>query len=61
MSQVRQFCTKIAWIEGGVLREYGDLDEVLPQYEKFLKDFKNYLKRSKAYKDQLNDSRFVVK
>ena len=62
MSQVRQFCTKIAWIEGGVLREYGDLDDVLPQYEKFLKDFKKLSKKDqKAYKDQLNDSRFVVK
>lgn len=62
MSQVRQFCTKIAWIEGGVLREYGDLDDILPQYEKFLKDFKKLSKKDqKAYKDQLNDSRFVVK
>ena len=24
--QVREFCTKIAWIEGGKLKEYGDLE-----------------------------------
>ena len=27
--QVREFCTKIAWIEGGKLKEYGELEEVL--------------------------------
>jgi ABC-type polysaccharide/polyol phosphate transport system ATPase subunit len=28
--QVREFCTKIAWIEGGKLKEFGELDTVLP-------------------------------
>ena len=46
--QVREFCTKIAWIEGGKLKEYGDLEEVLPKYEQFLKDFKKNQKRSKS-------------
>ena len=48
MKQVREFCTKIAWIEGGKLKEYGELDEVLPKYEKFLSGFKNVLKRTKT-------------
>ncbi len=33
---MRQFCTKIAWIEGGKLKDYGELDDVLPKYEAFL-------------------------
>ena len=33
--QVREFCTKIAWIEGGKLKEFGELDTVLPKYEQF--------------------------
>ena len=33
--QVKEFCTKIAWIEGGKLKEFGDIDDVLPQYEQF--------------------------
>ncbi len=62
MKQVREFCTKIAWIEAGKLKQFGELDEVLPKYEKFLNDFK---KRSKAdqkkFRSDLDNSRFVVK
>ncbi len=62
MKQVREFCTKIAWIEAGKLKQFGELDEVLPEYEKFLSDFK---KRSKAeqkkFRSDLDNSRFVVK
>ena len=47
--QVREFCTKIAWIEGGKLKEYGDLEEVLPKYEQFLKDFKKNQKLIKKH------------
>ena len=45
--QVREFCTKIAWIEGGKLKEFGELEEVLPDYEAFLKTFKKNLKQNK--------------
>ena len=58
---MREFCTKIAWIEGGKLKEFGELDTVLPKYEQFLKDFKKNLKRSKAFRQQLDEKRFVVK
>lgn len=62
IKQVREFCTKIAWIEAGKLKQFGELDEVLPEYEKFLNDFK---KRSKAeqkkFRSDLDNSRFVVK
>ena len=47
---MRQFCTKIAWIEGGKLKDYGELDDVLPKYEAFLNDFK---KKSKAEQKNL--------
>ena len=45
--RVREFCTKIAWIEGGKLKEFGELEEVLPDYEAFLKTFKKNLKQNK--------------
>lgn len=62
MGQVKQFCTKIAWIEGGKLKDYGDIDDVLPKYEEFLKDFKKKSKaEQKAFRNELDDSRFVVK
>jgi len=60
--QVREFCTKIAWIEGGKLKEFGELEEVLPDYEAFLKTFKKKSKaEQKEFRNQLDESRFVVK
>jgi teichoic acid transport system ATP-binding protein len=62
MKQVREFCTKIAWIEGGKLKEYGELDEVLPKYEKFLSGFKKRSKKEqKQFREELDASRFEVK
>lgn len=61
IGQVRDFCTKIAWIEGGVLKSFGDKDEVLPQYEEFLKDFnKKSASEKKKFKDELDNSRFII-
>ncbi|MDU3186254.1 MAG: ATP-binding cassette domain-containing protein [Staphylococcus epidermidis] len=60
--QVREFCTKIAWIEGGKLKEFGELEEVLPDYEAFLKTFKKKSKaEQKEFRNKLDESRFVVK
>lgn len=60
--QVKEFCTKIAWIEGGKLKEFGELDDVLPNYEKFLKEFKKKSENDqKAFRRDLDASRFVVK
>ena len=53
IGQVREFCTKIAWIEGGRLKEFGDVDEVLPHYEKFLKDFKRNLRLNKRIQTKI--------
>lgn len=61
LSQVRQFCTKIAWIEGGQLKSYGALDTVLPEYEAFLKAYKKKSREEqKAFKDELDASRFFI-
>lgn len=62
LRQVREFCTKIAWIEGGKLKEFGELDDVLPKYEEFLNDFKKKSKaQQKAFRSELDESRFVIK
>ncbi len=44
---MRQFCTKIAWIEGGKLKDYGELDDVLPKYEATLTILKRNPKPNK--------------
>ena len=44
------------------VREFGELDEVLPEYEKFLNDFKKRSKtEQKKFRSDLDNSRFVVK
>lgn len=58
LGQVRNFCTKIAWIEGGFLKDYGDVDVVLPKYEKFISEF-NSLPREqqRKVKEQMDEKR----
>ncbi len=54
---MRQFCTKIAWIEGGKSKDYGELDDVLPKYEAFLNDFKKKSKaEQKEFRNKLDES-----
>jgi len=36
LAQIKAFCTKAMWLEYGVLKAYGDVEEVLPMYERFL-------------------------
>ena len=39
IGQVKSFCTKALWLEYGILKAYGDVDEVTPMYERFSKNF----------------------
>lgn len=39
MPQVHDFCNKVLWLEYGVRKAYGPVDEVLPLYEKFIETF----------------------
>lgn len=62
INQVKDFCTKIAWIEGGILKEFGSTEDVLPKYQAFLKEFnKKSANDKKAFKDELDATRFYFK
>ncbi|MBI5975139.1 teichoic acids export ABC transporter ATP-binding subunit TagH [Staphylococcus canis] len=62
LKQVRDFCTKIAWIEAGRLKAFGSVDDILPQYEAFLKDFKKKsTAEQKAFRKKLDADRFEIK
>lgn len=37
LGQMRQFCDKILWLEFGMVKDYGLVDEVIPRYETFIK------------------------
>lgn len=36
LGQMRQFCDKILWLEFGMVKDYGPVDEILPKYDHFL-------------------------
>ena len=37
LSTLRELCNKILWINDGTMVMYGDMEEVLPKYEEFMK------------------------
>lgn len=58
LAQVRNFCTKIAWIEGGRLREFGPTNVVMRNYTDFLNDYNKLSpKEQKEFRDQLASQR----
>lgn len=60
ISQVRNFCEKGLWIEGGQLREYGDIKEVADHYEEYVETFKKMSNAEvKKLKADVFESRMV--
>ncbi|MCF6138775.1 teichoic acids export ABC transporter ATP-binding subunit TagH [Pseudalkalibacillus berkeleyi] len=47
MKQVSNFCDKALWMEFGEVKQFGDIDDVLPEYKKFLKEYKAMSKKEK--------------
>lgn len=58
LGQVRKFCSKAAWIEGGLLKQYGDINEVMDNYESFIKEYKSWdSKKQQIFRDELYNRR----
>ena len=55
LPQVREFCDSAMWLEGGKLKEYGDLDTVCDHYATYVEHFKTM---SKADKKKELDQKF---
>lgn len=49
LSQVESFCNKAIWLEYGVLKAYGDADDILPMYRRFIS---TYSKMTLVEKDE---------
>lgn len=47
LGQMRSFCDQILWLEYGMVKQYGPVDEVLPQYEAFLNRWQKMNKESR--------------
>lgn len=47
LGQMKQFCDKILWLEFGRVKAYGEADEVLGMYEKFLNKWQKMSKKER--------------
>ncbi|MEA3320549.1 MAG: teichoic acids export ABC transporter ATP-binding subunit TagH [Bacillota bacterium] len=41
IGQVKEFCNKALWLEAGEIKKYGEIKDIIPKYEQFLRDFSN--------------------
>src|SRR5699024_2565364 len=58
LGQMKQFCEKILWLEYGEVKDFGTVDEILPNYEYFLKQWQKMNKKErKAYKQETLENR----
>lgn len=55
LPQVRKFCQKAMWIEGGMLKEYGDVDEVCDHYGEYVDYYNGLTNKEKA---KIRDHKF---
>ncbi|WBX81948.1 teichoic acids export ABC transporter ATP-binding subunit TagH [Virgibacillus salarius] len=56
IKQMKKFCEKIVWLEYGMVKDFGTVDEVLPKYEAFLKEWKKMPKpERKVYRQKALD------
>lgn len=47
LGQMRRFCSKILWLEFGKVKEYGEMEVVLPHYESFLSKWEKMNKKER--------------
>ncbi|WP_430790322.1 teichoic acids export ABC transporter ATP-binding subunit TagH [Virgibacillus flavescens] len=47
IGQMKKFCEKIVWLEFGKVKEYGDVEEVIPKYEAFLDTWQKLSKKER--------------
>lgn len=55
LPQVRKFCQSAMWIEGGMLKEYGEVNEVCDRYGEYVDYYNSLTNKEKA---KIRDSKF---
>src|SRR5699024_7432566 len=65
INQMKKFCDKLLWLEFGKVKMYGDVETVMPEYERFLSIWKRMNKadrnnyRDEAVRGILNYKQFI--
>jgi teichoic acid transport system ATP-binding protein len=58
IGQVKEFCQKALWLEAGEVKDYGTVEEVLPKYEQWVREFNKLSKEDrKKFNQQLMEKR----
>lgn len=58
IGQMKKFCQKILWLEFGMVKDFGTVEEVIPKYESFLETWQKFTKteretyKRKAFENQ---------
>ncbi|CQR46202.1 Teichoic acids export ATP-binding protein TagH [Paraliobacillus sp. PM-2] len=51
IGQMKEFCEKILWLEYGMVKDFGTVEEVIPKYQDFINKYKKMSKKQKeAYR-----------
>ena len=62
LTQVKKICNKGLWIEGGILKGYGDIDEISKEYSGYIQKLKKMtVEEKKKHNQDLLQSRIVSK
>lgn len=60
LSQIQDFCTTALWIEGGYLKEYGDIDDVCKNYSQYVDQYNLMTnKEKKEFRDEKFKKRII--
>ena len=60
LSQVKSFCNKALWVEGGELKAYGEINEIAKQYDDYIKEIKKKTEEEKKiFMDNIFKNRTV--
>lgn len=49
IGQMKQFCDKILWLEFGMVKDFGEVNEVIPKYEDFIKKWKKMSNKEREH------------
>ena len=61
LNQVREFCDSAMWIEGGMLKEYGDIEEVCDHYADYVAYYNGLSKQGRKEERDAKFKKRIIK
>lgn len=59
IGQMKKFCDKILWLEFGMVKDYGNVETIIPRYESFLEKWKKLSKEEReTYRNNALNNKF---